>query len=90
MKQRYPKYVIQGWRMLISTNNWRPVEIYFRVIGHSIQLLGCDVFNDEHEYLGWVVRDNINIEVQHQMKTWIKQNKKKWITLHKDEGKAVN
>jgi hypothetical protein len=89
MKQRYPKYVIAGWRMLISPNNWRPVEIYFRVVGHSIQLLGCDIFTDQKEYLGWVERDNINIEVQHAMKKWMLRKKNDWQRIHSDEGKSV-
>jgi len=90
MKQRYPKYYLQGWRMLISPNNWRPVDIYFRVVGHSIQLLGCDVFNTIGDYIGWVPRENIDIEVQRQMKKWMQTKKKDWQRLHTDEGRQVN
>ena len=90
MKSRYPKYTLKGWRLLISPNNWRPVEIYFRVVGHSIQLLGCDVFKDDMTYLGWVERDNINIEVQHAMRKWMNTKKKDWQRIHADEGKSVH
>jgi len=71
-------YRVPGFRILLSPNSWRRSDVYFRVVGHSIQLVHIEVFDDEGMFLGTIMRQNFTLETLKAMRTFVTTHKNQW------------
>lgn len=75
---RLHKYSIDGFRLQLSPNNWRPATLFFEMHGALPWITHVEVRSEVGMFLGTVDRSNLALDTNDAMRRYISKHVNKW------------